>query len=107
MSGYEVDTGALRQHAGKLAGIKSDVEAASDAGTTTALSSDAFGIVCSFLYPHAAEVQLNAVDGIVALADLIASAGDAMKAIADAYDEVDSDVSDTFTKLLANAPVAP
>lgn len=107
MSGYEVDTGALRQHAGKLTGITSDVTAASDAGTTTALSADAFGFVCSFLYPHAAEVQLNAVEGISALADLISGAADAMKAIADAYDEVDSDVSATFTKLLANAPVAP
>lgn len=105
MTGYTVETWALRQHSNKLAGIKSDVAAASSAGLTTSLGSDAFGLVCSFLYPDAARVQTQCVDNFDAVADSLDGLADAIRAIADSYDQVDREVSAGFSKVLANAPV--
>jgi len=104
MTGYVVDTAVMRSHASKLKGIEGDVKNAADAGLTTALDAQAFGLVCSFLYPPAAAVQLTCVAGIEGLALGLAGTADAIRAIADGYDEVDDALSGTLTKLLAAIP---
>ena len=104
MTGYVVDTDAMRAHADKLRTIKGDVSQAASAGRTTALDGESFGLLCSFLYPPAAAVQGASVLSIAAIAEVLSGAASAITAVANGYDTVDDELSGELTKLLAAIP---
>lgn len=105
MTGYVVDTDTMRSHANRLTTIKGDVDEAASAGRTTSLNSEAFGLLCSFLYPPAALVQTTNVLAIQALAGSISATATAITAFANSYDTVDDALSGELTKLIASVPV--
>jgi hypothetical protein len=93
MNGFDVDTDGLRSHASALRAIGADLEKGADAGKTTMIQDDAFGILCSFLVPPALMVQ-GACSGIIA-ASAVAVDGTAIaiRTVADGYDAIEDAVS--------------
>jgi uncharacterized protein YgfB (UPF0149 family) len=95
-----VDSDVLRQHAGRVSGVDSELATATAAAATTDLHGGAFGVLCSFLPPivsgvdGAARDALHAVRG--AAAEVVADLGDMAKA----FDHVDQAVEAAFKKIL-------
>ncbi|MEP7766156.1 type VII secretion target [Sanguibacter sp. 25GB23B1] len=96
----EVDTEALRAHAGDVDYISQQLEGALDAGATTALATDAFGIICSFLVPFTTTVQLAGVAALVAASQTTSGIASGLRSTADAYDEVDDLSNGGLTALI-------
>lgn len=92
MSGYTVDTDAMRQHASKLEQVKSTVDVAIDAGKTTMLDVKAFGVLCAFLAPPAIAIQGAGLAGIGALSLGLQAQSTGITAVADGYDTAEEAV---------------
>lgn len=49
MSGFQVDSDRLRQHAGNVSGVVGQISTARSAATQTDIHGGAFGVLCAFL----------------------------------------------------------
>ena len=100
----EVDTQALRAHAGDVDYIAVQLEEAIDAGATTALATEAFGLICSFMVPFTTTVQLAGVAAIEVAAATTSGVAAGLRTTASAYDTVDTATNGGLTTLLGKLP---
>lgn len=96
----EVETDALRSHAGEVAELAGQLHEAVSAGTTTALATDAFGLICAFLVPHTQDAQLKGVAALSAAADTMEGLSSGLRSTAAGYDAVDEHVAARLADLL-------
>lgn len=100
----EVDTTALRTHATDVDGLADDLAGALDAGLTTALDVEAFGLICSFLVPITTTVQLAGVAALGAATDSMEGIAVGLRETADGYDTVDRLTNGGLTRLIEKLP---
>jgi hypothetical protein len=55
-----IDADTIAQHAGRLESVRADVRLAQDAAASVNLGGGAFGLMCAFMVPLAATVQMAA-----------------------------------------------
>lgn len=101
MTGYEVDTDAMRHHARRLGQLKSDVDEAVSAGASSTLGVGAFGLLCGFLEPPAILMQGVCTTALSGVAEVLGGASVAITTAADGYDALDDALNGEVTRLLA------
>lgn len=103
----QVDTAALRKHATSLGAVADALRTAVDAGRQTAVASDAFGIFCSFLVPHASAIQQDGIDGLDAGISALAGVRVGLMDSATLYDDADDSASESFRRLVPPSYARP
>jgi len=104
MSGFDVDTDALRAHASALQALGDGLKDGADAGATTMMQDSAFGILCSFLVVPALAVQASCSAMIAASAVAVDATAASVRTIADGYDAVEDGVRTLMTALTGQVP---
>jgi hypothetical protein len=101
MTGYEVDTDAMRHHARRLGQLKSDLDEAVDAGASSTISVGAFGLLCGFLEPPAMLMQSVCTTAIAGVSGVMDGAAFAITTAANGYDALDESLNGEVSKLLS------
>lgn len=94
--GFEVDTDAMRAHAAALEVVTRELQQARDAVTTVSAPSTAFGIICTpLLAPPVMAVEAIGITAVTAAAKAVGLTAEGIRAMADAYDAVETAVLET------------
>ena len=100
--GYEVLTGELRSHAGRVDGLVDRLRTAADAANQVTMNNDAFGVICQ---PFAALLQPFEELGSRAVAQSAEAVTDTASKVRDtatAYDTTDNAEATTFRTMGAD-----
>ncbi|ACQ81443.1 hypothetical protein Bcav_3199 [Beutenbergia cavernae DSM 12333] len=98
--GYVVDTDAMRTHATNVGALASSLDEATAAGLETAMSNEAFGLLCQFLVPITTPVQAAAVTAVGATASAMGGVRDVVAGSAQLYDATDEALGGRLSRFL-------
>ncbi|WP_424189420.1 type VII secretion target [Actinokineospora sp. G85] len=96
--GYGVHTDAMRAHAGRLDGIRTQVGTALDAAGQASLNgTDAYGILCSpVLTPLMGAIEVLGMGAIGATHVTVGATAEGVRGMAAAYDKAEEVATDMF-----------
>lgn len=94
---FNVSVEELRQHAKTIDQLAARMRTATETADPSSLSTDAFGIFCSFLAQGLLQVAGKAQDGLGNAADSIMDMSQGIKEVAELYENVDLDNAFGFT----------
>lgn len=99
--GYDVDSGELHAHAGKVTEVADKVSAANNAGAQVGLGGvEAYGLLCSPIMIPALQMFQGDLDELTKSAsDLAQSLADGIKANVTDYQQLEEDLRATFDEL--------
>jgi len=97
----QVDTDAVRAHAQQVAGLAQGLGEAVQAGTHSAMDTQAFGVLCAFLVPPVVALQAVGIVALTTAAATLAGVDVGLRGVANGYDAIDSSVNGQLTELLA------
>ena len=93
MSGFDVDTVAMRAHAARVHGLVSKADVAKDAAAEVSFHPEAFGrIGAALVYPLLAPLELAGRGATAMAGESLGATADGITGMADAYDAVDRSV---------------
>jgi hypothetical protein len=84
--GFDVLSGELRAHAGRIDGLLDRLGQALDAAQTVSMPDTAYGIICQFLPPVINPLEQRGMDAIAASRSGMADAATAVRDSATTYD---------------------
>ena len=100
MSGFEVDTTAMRAHASKVAGLVGKADQAKDAAAEVSFHPDAFGTIgAALVYPLLAPLEVAGRGATELASEALSATSDGINGMADAYDFVDASVEGFIRKI--------
>ncbi|MFD0205560.1 MULTISPECIES: type VII secretion target [Saccharothrix] len=98
MAGFEVTSGELNAHAGKVDAHAQSLGTAADAADQV-MPDGAYGILCQFLPPLFNDVEAAAHDALTAARDGLRTVADNLRDTAADYDSEDLNTVRTFTAI--------
>lgn len=96
MAGFEVTTGQLRTHAGKVDSHAQKLGQAVDAANQ-AMPDDAYGVICQFLPPLFNELEQAAGEALKASQVGLEAVSTNLRASVDSYESQDDAMRSTFS----------
>ncbi|PRY25816.1 type VII secretion target [Pseudosporangium ferrugineum] len=91
---FQVDSAALRAHAGEVDRIGDGLTTAAQAGETVRTGAGAYGQLCQIVPALLNSLQQAMVDGMATAAASAHDTADALRAVAADYDETDRGAAD-------------
>jgi len=98
-NGFGVTPEELRSHASKLQGLGDELGTALDAARQVSMSSEAYGVLCSFFVPIVQTVSEPGVDGLRAAEESMHETAAQINDTAATYESGDTANASAFGKL--------